>query len=161
METTPIQIDARCEKRARRVAALLAQCALSHWLHVLDEWICEYEILDQLVDDERDGPRAAVIGLLRSMASVSARPTDREFAALLSELEFLRYRVLRTPNGERPSMAIAETWNPRHCTLKEFIDAGHTVAGYRSAIPHFAPESTARGLLRALNGRRPHPPPRT
>lgn len=153
METCLSPLKPRARKRARRLSALLASCALVHWRCTLEAWICEYALLDHVVDDERDGPRAAVTGLLRNMRAVAARPSDAEFAALLSDLTFLRYRISRSPAGCRPTPENAEDWNPRAIPLREFADADHSIAGYISALPSLAPGAIARDLLRALHRR--------
>ncbi|WP_068637805.1 hypothetical protein [Thauera butanivorans] len=147
--------DTRQQRQARRLHALLLTCALGHWRDTLEDWIREYEALDHVVDDERDGPRAAVIALLRSMASMAARPNDLEFATLLSGLDFLNYRILRTPAGHRPSIDEAEPWDPASSSLRAFCaDRSYDPAGYRSASPQVSPEATVRHLLRALQKRK-------
>lgn len=135
----------------RQMSALLHTCALAHWFDTLDEWLDAYEPLDHIVSDEREGPRASVVGLLRTMSSVSARPTDEEFAHLLAALDFFHYRLVRTPHGRRPSLTEAEPWDPTASDLKTFFsDDAYAPGGYPSAIPPLDPSQIARRLLLTL-----------
>lgn len=135
--------------RHRKTRALLARCALLHWHATLEAWLAHYAGLEEVVDDERDGPVAAVTGLLRLLARVGGRPTDVEFAHTLAELEFLKYRIRRTPPGLHPSFESAETWCPATMSLSAFR-VGFVLGGYRADRPALAPERIVGQLLQSL-----------
>ncbi|MDX9943322.1 MAG: hypothetical protein RBS35_00880 [Azonexus sp.] len=144
-------------KTDRQLPALLHACGLQHWQDTLTEWLEDYEPLEHVVDNDEDQPRASVLGLLRLMAKMHSKPSDNEFAAMLSELEFLNYRILRTPAGERPSIANAEAWDPTSSNLRDFLhDSAYQPAGYPSPKVQLNRDEVYKRLLRLLHKHQRH-----
>lgn len=139
-------------RQRRKTRALLARCALLHWHATLEAWLAHYAGLEEVVDDERDGPTAAVTALLRLLARVGGRPTDVEFAHTLTELEFLKYRIRRAPPGRHPSFEAAETWCPATMSLSAWR-TGFVLGGYRADRPPIEPERIVGQLLQSLQRR--------
>lgn len=52
-------------KSDRQLTSRLHACGLEHWNTALAEWLQGYAPLEHIIDNDQDGPRAAVIGLLR------------------------------------------------------------------------------------------------
>lgn len=136
-------------KYLRQLAAHLALCGLSHWHGVLLQFLDHYAGLELVVDDDREGPMAAVIRLLRDINANDLRPSNLEFSHYLSELAFLDYRVRRA----RPTLTFesAELWQPLQQPLKTW-KIGHDIGAWRSPKPLVPHEVIAQELLCRLQG---------
>lgn len=137
------------QKFLRQVSAHLALCGLRHWQSLLLQFVGHYAGLELVVDDDREGPRASVIRLLRDINANGLHPTNGEFSCYLSELPFLDYRVRRA----RPSLTFehAEVWQPLEQPLSVW-QAGHDIGAWRSPKPIVPHEVIAQDLLRRLHG---------
>ena len=136
-------------KHKALVQSLLRACGLAHWSEVLWKWLEHYTGLEDLVDEERHAPVAAVVSLLRTMARVEAKPTDECFAALLANLEFLDYRVRRSSDRARPSFEDGETWDPESSDLQQWAGE-HPLGTWREATTLRMQEGIAQELLKQL-----------
>lgn len=143
METAPPYHS----KYLRQITALLTLCGLRHWRDVLLQWIGHYVGLEGVVDDDSEGPQAAVIRLLRDINTSNLHPTDREFSDYLSELAFTHYRVRRVKNGFMFRMR--ELWEPLQQSLSDFR-TGHVIGAWRALSPPVPQEVVAQKLLRQL-----------
>ena len=143
-------------KRQRQIRGMLKTCGLLHWHETLEAWLADYVDLSRIVDDDDEEPHAAVMSLLREACRLSSRPNDDEFAAMLADLDFFHYRILRTAPAPRPSFEGAEVWNPTVNSLKAFCAGGYVIGGYRGLTAYPPPDVTIRHLLRALRQHRRH-----
>jgi hypothetical protein len=119
-------------KYLRQLASHLALCGLSHWREVLIQFLERYAGLERVVDDDREGPQAAVIHLLRDLSANDLRPSDREFSSFIAELAFLSYRVRRA----RPTFTFetADLWQPLQHPMSTW-KLGHDIGAWRSLKP--------------------------
>lgn len=139
-------MDARCRGQ---IAACLRVCGLSHWHALLMRWLDRYAGLEDLVDEERHAPCAAMLTLLRTMVRVEAKPSDACFAALLARLEFLDYRVRRSTVPGRFLFEDGETWNPEASRLLQWAEE-RPLGAWRAGTSPRSREAIAQELLRAL-----------
>ena len=119
-------------KYLRQLASHLALCGLSHWREVLIQFLERYAGLERVVDDDREGPQAAVIHLARDLSANDLRPSDREFSSFIAELAFLSYRVRRA----RPTFTFetADLWQPLQHPMSTW-KLGHDIGAWRSLTP--------------------------
>ncbi len=141
-------------KYLRQFSALLALCGLNHWRNVLIQFMEHYAGLEMIVDDDREGPHAAVIHLLRDLTAHHLRPSDQEFARFLSELAFLHYRARRA----RPLMSfeMAELWQPLKQSLSTWR-LGYKIGAWRSMNPPVPLDVIAQILLSQVQSGSEHP----
>lgn len=151
----PTESARSAPKRQRQIRGMLNACGLLHWHGTLEAWLADYTDLARVVDNDEEEPAAAVMKLLRKACSLSARPNDAEFAAMLAALDFFDYRILRAPPAPRPVFEGAELWNPTTSSLRAFCE-GYAIGGYRGLSPYPPPDVTILHLLRALRQRRRH-----
>ncbi|MCB1929192.1 MAG: hypothetical protein KDH17_14310 [Rhodocyclaceae bacterium] len=112
-------------------------------------WLEHYAGLEDLVDEERHAPCAAVLSLLRTMVRVEARPSDECFASLLASLDFLDYRVRRSTDPERFLFEDGDTWDPESSDLRQWAEE-RPLGSWRAARSQRDQETIAQELLRAL-----------
>lgn len=143
------------EKDVLVIKALLSDCGLVHWHPVVLELLDRYAGLENVVEEEAHAPVPATLRLLRGMARVSARPSDEEFAALLSQLDFLAYRVRRTAADDSATFEHGENWDPTESDLKHFAE-GRVVGGWRAGQSLADNRDTAMSLLLRLRQARRH-----
>lgn len=146
MTTNPADLDVRCRGQ---IQSCLRACALSHWHPLLMRWLDHYAGLEDLVEEERHAPCAAVLSLLRTMARVEAKPSDECFASLLAGLDFLAYRVRRSTDPKRFRFEEGDTWDPETSDLRQWAEE-RPLGTWRGATSQRGQESIAQELLRAL-----------
>lgn len=101
-----------------------------------------------MVDDERDGPYAAVIRLLRDTSTEAQCPSNADFAHRLAILPFLEYRVRRTCPAASP--AVAE-WHPDVQPSLSQWRRGFDVGAWHALRPPIPTEVVAQNLLVRLS----------
>lgn len=88
---------------------------LGHWRDLVLALCQQYAGLEDVTIGVDEGARAEIVGLLRQRLRAGLPGDDGEFAAALSGLGFLDYRVHRVEDGQ-----LGALWFPNACTLADF-----------------------------------------
>lgn len=117
---------------------------LGHWRELVLALCQQYAGLEDVTLGVDEGARAEIVALLRQRLRAGQFGDDGEFAAALSGLGFLDYRVHRVENGQ-----LGALWFPNACTLADFRK-GWEITAYPDACHPLPTRLTARLLLRCL-----------